>query len=124
MKLLILSLSFPIVILAGCSQDSPMLTDIDKTQVPQYSIEDFMNSTSYSGASFSPDNDKLLVSDNSTGIFNVYALQLTAAIKNSSPFLKAMRCLRFHTFRKMSGFCIRPIRVVMSNHLYMLEMDG
>ncbi len=40
----------------------------------QYSIADFMESTSYRGASFSPDGSKLLVSHNSTGIFNAYAL--------------------------------------------------
>ena len=43
-------------------------------EVPQYSIEEFLESTSYGGGSFSPDNSKVLVRSNETGIFNAYAL--------------------------------------------------
>ncbi|MDH3402751.1 MAG: S9 family peptidase [Acidobacteriota bacterium] len=40
----------------------------------QYTIEDFLATVSYYGASFSPDNSKLLVSSDSSGVFNVYAI--------------------------------------------------
>jgi dipeptidyl aminopeptidase/acylaminoacyl peptidase len=40
----------------------------------QYSIQEFLGTVSYSGASFSPDNSKLLVSSDASGIFNAYAL--------------------------------------------------
>ena len=98
MKFLILSLTFPIVILSGCSQDSRLENSAmpaaetleqasnDTVQIPQYSIEDFMNSTRYSGASFSPDNSKLLVSNNSTGIFNVYAIAVDGSDKEAAHF--------------------------------------
>lgn len=51
-----------------------------------------MNSTSYGGASFSADNSKILVHNNSTGIFNVYAvpvdgspeIQLTNSTSNAT----------------------------------------
>ena len=125
MKLLILSLSFPIVILAGCSQDSQMLTDIDKTQVPQYSIEDFMNSTRYSGASFSPDNDKLLVSDNSTGIFNVYAIAVDGSDKEQLTFSESDAMLAISYFPEDERFLYTADQGGNElYHLYVLEMDG
>jgi dipeptidyl aminopeptidase/acylaminoacyl peptidase len=43
-------------------------------QVTQYSIEDFLATTDYGGADFSPDHTKLLVHSNESGIFNAYAL--------------------------------------------------
>ena len=137
MKLLILSLSFPIVILAGCSQDSQLensamptaktleLTDIDKMQVPQYSIEDFMNSTRYSGASFSPDNDKLLVSDNSMGIFNVYAIAVDGSDKEQLTFSESDAMLAISYFPEDERFLYTADQGGNElNHLYVLEMDG
>jgi dipeptidyl aminopeptidase/acylaminoacyl peptidase len=41
--------------------------------VPEYSIGQFLDTTSYRGAGFSPDKTKLLVSSDQTGIFNAYA---------------------------------------------------
>ncbi|MFQ5636790.1 MAG: TolB family protein [bacterium] len=60
-------------------------------EVPQYTIQDFLGTTNFSGASFSPDNSKILVSSNQTGIFNAYAIPvaggeptpLTNATENS-----------------------------------------
>ncbi len=52
------------VALAGCAD----------SEVTQYSIEQFLETTSYRGASFSPGNDKLLVSHNASGIYNAFAL--------------------------------------------------
>ena len=42
--------------------------------VKQYTIEQFLKTVNYRGASFSPDNSKLLVSNDSTGVFNAYAI--------------------------------------------------
>lgn len=44
--------------------------------VRQYSIEEFLSSTTIAGASFSPDGSRILVSSNQTGIFNAYALSV------------------------------------------------
>jgi len=50
------------------------------TEVPeplpsrQYTIGDFLGTTSYRGASFSPDKTKVLVSSDASGIFNAYAI--------------------------------------------------
>ena len=80
------------------------LTDIDKTQFPQYSIEDFMNSTRYSGASFSPNNDKLLVSDNSMGIFNVYAIAVDGSDKEQLTFSESDAMLAISYFPEDERF--------------------
>jgi Tol biopolymer transport system component len=42
--------------------------------VQQYSIADFYESDQYSGASFSPDNSKILVTSNLTGVYNAYVI--------------------------------------------------
>jgi dipeptidyl aminopeptidase/acylaminoacyl peptidase len=42
-------------------------------EVPRYTIEQFLDTTNFSGASFSPDGTKLLVTSNANGIYNAYA---------------------------------------------------
>lgn len=46
----------------------------ERTETPRYTIEDFLETVNYGGASFSPDNSKLLVHSNRSGIFNLYAI--------------------------------------------------
>lgn len=43
-------------------------------EVPEYSIEEFLATTSVFGSSFSPDGSKILVSSDESGIFNAYAV--------------------------------------------------
>ncbi len=45
-------------------------------EVPQYSIEDFLENTSYGGGDFSPDGSKLLVHHDASGVFNAYAVPI------------------------------------------------
>jgi dipeptidyl aminopeptidase/acylaminoacyl peptidase len=45
-------------------------------QVRQYTIAQFLANTAYGGSSFSPDNKKILVGSNQTGVFNVFAFPL------------------------------------------------
>ena len=68
----LLARAVPLLFLAACqaAQQEPQ----SPVEVPQYSIEEFLDSTSYVGGSFSPDNSKVLVRSNETGIFNAYAL--------------------------------------------------
>ena len=46
-------------------------------QVKQYTIEQFMDTTRITGASFSPDEKQILFASNKTGIFNVYTIAAT-----------------------------------------------
>ena len=137
MKFLILSLTFPIVILSGCSQDSRLENSAmpaaetleqasnDTVQIPQYSIEDFMNSTRFSGASFSPDNSKLLVSNNSTGIFNVYAIAVDGSDTKQLTFSESDAMLAISYFPEDERFLYTADQGGNElNHLYVLEMDG
>ena len=64
-----------LIVLAGLSTAvayNPR-TAAEPRQVRQYSIEEFINTTTIRGASFSPDGSKILVSGDQTGIFNAYA---------------------------------------------------
>jgi dipeptidyl aminopeptidase/acylaminoacyl peptidase len=78
----VISLIFAALILSGCGPESDSTAQIiSDTQsessilsISNYTIEDFMSSTAYRGASFSHDNAKILVSNNSSGIYNVYAV--------------------------------------------------
>ena len=42
--------------------------------VPEYTIEQFLKTVNHRGSSFSPDNTKLLISSDVTGVFNAYAV--------------------------------------------------
>ncbi len=46
------------------------------SEFPEYTIEQFLKTTSYRGASFSPDNSKVLVSSDQTGVFNAYEISI------------------------------------------------
>src|SRR6476469_9828390 len=46
-------------------------------QPKQYTIEQFLNTTSISGASFSSDESRILFSSNKTGIWNAYTISAT-----------------------------------------------
>jgi dipeptidyl aminopeptidase/acylaminoacyl peptidase len=53
----------PTVEAAGCPRE-----------LPRYTVEQFLDTTAYGGASFSPDGSKVLVDSDASGIFNLYAL--------------------------------------------------
>ncbi len=57
---------------AGCSTTPGPTTA--SGGVTRYTIEDFLDTTAMSGASFSPDERKILVSADASGIFNAYAV--------------------------------------------------
>ena len=81
MKPLFLALST--LFLLGCATSEPTV------QAPQqYSIEQFYENVSLGGGSFSPDEDKLLISSNESGIYNLYEIDIASgertALTNST----------------------------------------
>ena len=60
-----------------------LLTACTQVQPPpkQYSIEDFYKNTRFYGGSFSPDESRLLVSSDESGIFNVYEITIADGSK-------------------------------------------
>ncbi len=60
--------SFLAVLIFSCAEPTREITN--------YSIEDFYENTRVSGGIFSPDETKLLVSSDQSGIFNVYDIDI------------------------------------------------
>lgn len=97
----------------------------EKTAVKQYTIEQFLNTTSISGSSFSSDEKSVLFSSNKSGIWNVYKIpvaggtpaQVTQSTKEStylvSYFPTDDRIL--YTYDKGGN---------ENSHLYVLESNG
>jgi dipeptidyl aminopeptidase/acylaminoacyl peptidase len=90
-----------------------------------YTIEQFMATTAVSGASFSPDETKLLFSSNGTGIFNAYVVPL----KGGEP--KQVTASTTDTTLAVSYFP-KDERILLTrdqggnelNHLYVLDLNG
>jgi dipeptidyl aminopeptidase/acylaminoacyl peptidase len=57
--------------------------------VKQYSIEQFFKTTNFGGGDFNQQENKILIHDNSTGIFNVYELDL--ATKTKKPLTQSTK---------------------------------
>lgn len=95
------------------------------TDFQTYTIEQFYANISYSGGAFSPDNSKLLVSSNASGVFNLYALHVDgSAIDTLSQNTK-------ESFFAISYFP-NDERLLFTadqggneiNHLYMVDSQG
>ena len=85
-----------VALVAACMAGGDTATQdagaVDEPFTPTaYTVEDFYENVQYSGASWSPDGQKLLVTSNASGIYNAYAIamaggepqQLTASDSNS-----------------------------------------
>ena len=72
--------------LAACQTDSSDSSASDA--VGQYTIEQFMNNTTVFGGSFSPDESKILLTSNESGILNAYEMPVEggemSAVTNST----------------------------------------
>jgi dipeptidyl aminopeptidase/acylaminoacyl peptidase len=63
-----------VLLAVACSEQKP-------EQIDQYSIEQFYGNTRIGGGYFSPDETKLLVSSDASGIFNVYEIDIATGEK-------------------------------------------
>ncbi len=91
----------------------------------EYSIEEFLGTVSYYGASFSPGNDKLLVSSDESGIFNAYALPVDggAAIPLTTSTDESIFALSY--FPSDERFLYSSDEGGNElDHLYVRELDG
>lgn len=92
---------------------------------PRYTIEQFLSTVSYSGASFSPDNTRILVSSDASGIYNAYAIPVDggmpiALTESTTESIWAL------------GYFPHDERFLYSadeggnelNHIYVRELDG
>lgn len=67
-----------ILFIASCKQAEKTS---ETRQVGQYTIEQFYGNTRFSGGYFSPDETKLLVNSDESGIFNLYEINLSDGAK-------------------------------------------
>ncbi len=90
----------------------------------QYSIQEFLETISYEGASFSPDKKKILLSSDISGIFNAYSLQI--ADKKMQALTDSQESVHALTYFPQDE------RILYSsdqggnerNHIYVRELDG
>lgn len=94
-------------------------------QVPRYTIEDFLGTTSYSGASFSPDNGKLLVSHDGTGVFNAYAIPLDGGepVPLTGSATNAIRAISYFPYDERFVYTSDGGGDEL-NHIYVQSPDG
>ena len=91
----------------------------------QYTIEQFMATTSVTGASFSADEKRLLYSSNQSGIFNVYSVPVAGG--EATPITRSTTDSTFAV-----SYFPTDDRILYTrddggnelNHLYVREMDG
>ena len=62
-----------VITIWSCKQDKKETSDV-ALNLEQYTIEQFMDNEAVGGGSFSPDNSKLLISSNRSGIYNMYTI--------------------------------------------------
>jgi dipeptidyl aminopeptidase/acylaminoacyl peptidase len=91
----------------------------------QYTIEQFMATTSVTGASFSPDESKILFSSNESGIFNVYRVSVTGGPPEAltRPTKDTTFAVRYFPADERVLFT-RDQGGNELNHLYVREVDG
>lgn len=126
------------LLLLGCGSEEPSISDNNSepmpatessaapdTGIPEYPIEDFMNSVSYSGASFSPDGSRILVSHNRTGIFNVYAINTDGSGEEQLTDSSSDANFAVSYFLEDERFIYTADQGGNElNHVYVRELDG
>ena len=101
------------------------LTQSIKRPQKQYTIEQFMNTVAITGASFSPDESRILFSSNKTGIWNAYTIPVTGG-----EWTPVTRSTTDSTYSV--GYFPKDDRVLFTrdqggnelNHLYVRTADG
>jgi Tol biopolymer transport system component len=124
----------PLLLLTACSEpaETPVtasgqsITEVaDAVDVPRYDIADFMGNTNYGGASFSPDNSKILVSHDRTGIINVYALPVDGGEEMPLTASTTDAYFAISYFNADERFIYRADQGGNElAHLYVKELDG
>ena len=111
-----------IAVLGGCAAQASAQT---ARPSKQYTIEQFLDTTSMSGASFSPDESRILFSSNKTGIWNAYTVAVTGG--EWTPVTQSTTDSTYAV-----AFFPKDDRILYTrdqggnelNHLYVLGKDG
>ena len=111
-----------LLLLSSCTQKP---REVVRTDVPQYTIEQFYKNKSITGGEFSQDEKTLLVSSNESGIFNVH--EITIADAGERPVTKST-VESFFAVDYVPGSDQMLYTADKGgnelNHLYLLSRDG
>ena len=113
---------FAIALLLFSCKEEPKIA---QREIPQYTIEQFMDNEAISGGSFSSDNSNLLISSNKSGIYNVYTIPTLAG--EMKPITKSDSTSIF-----AESYFPNDDRMLLSadgngdeiDHLFVRELDG
>ncbi len=64
-----------VLLISACSTQTP---EVAQEPVSTYTIEQFMDTKNIFGSSFSPDESKVLVSSNVSGVFNAFEIDIAS----------------------------------------------
>jgi len=93
--------------------------------VPQYTIEQFLGTVNLSGASFSPDSGKVLVSSDETGVLNAYAVPVAGGPRIPLTHSTGDAVIAYSYFPRDERFLYGSDRGGNElTHVYVQEADG
>lgn len=94
-------------------------------EVKKYTIEQFYENTNIWGGSFSPDESKLLVTSNETGIYNVFALPIDGNTPQQLTHSKNESFFAISYIPNGNGFLYHAdIGGDENDHLYWVDNEG
>ena len=118
-----LSIAIALVVIATGASFA-QTTEVKK-EVKKYTIEQFLKTTSFSGASFSHDNSKILVSSDSTGVFNAYSINVNDGTKTQLTKSDKDSIFAISYFPKDDRFIYTADQGGNElNHIYVSKPDG
>jgi Tol biopolymer transport system component len=96
-----------------------------QTAVKQYTIEQFYKTVIYGGGGFNKEENKILIHDNSTGIFNVYEIDLASKEKKQLTRSEKESYFSIGYVPGSSDFLYSADKGGNENsHIYMQKADG
>lgn len=121
-----MKIKFVIALLVGCSLLLSMgFSNTTTTQTKKYTIEQFLNTKRYLGATFSFDEEKILFSSDESGIFNAYSQPIHEGSQ------KQITHSTNHAIHLITGFPADDRLLYASDdlgnelsHIYLQELDG
>jgi dipeptidyl aminopeptidase/acylaminoacyl peptidase len=114
----LLYLFLVIMTLPSCKTEEPR-------KVAQYTIEQFYANTRFEGGTFSPDETRLLIGSDETGIFNLYEINLAEGTKKQLTNSTLESCYPIDYVPGMPALLYRADKGGNEiNHIYLLEDNG
>ena len=119
-----LTVLFAVILIWGCKNDKEAAPNIAET-MKTYTIAQMMDNEAIGGGSFSPDNSKLLISSNRSGIYNMYTVpttggELTAITQSDS---SSVRGISYFPDDERMLFSMDGNGDEI-NHIYLRDIDG